>query len=111
MTDPLFMISCIFSLFTQYVQKASIPGSLPCYQMAEPHTSVGSVVDLRTGGRWFDPQLSKYSFRGLTLVIATGFIPLSPLSVVLTMLCGKAARGLERILCKELVKRTPGKQG
>ena len=43
------------------------------------------------------------------IVIATGFIPLSPLSVVLTMLCGKAVSGLERILCGVLVKRTPGK--
>ena len=51
---------------------------------AESHSSVGSVADLRTGGRWFDP-LGQYSFRGLMIVIATGFIPLSPLSVVSTM--------------------------
>ena len=29
----------------------------------EPHSSVGSVEDLRTGGRWFDPQHDQYSFR------------------------------------------------
>ena len=52
---------------------------------AEPHSSVGSVADLRTGGRWFDPRLGQYSFRGLIIVIATGFIPLSLLSVVQTM--------------------------
>ena len=52
---------------------------------AEPLCSVGSVADLRTGGRWFDPGLEKYSFRGLMIVIATGFIPLSPLSVVSTI--------------------------
>ena len=46
------------------------------------HSSVGSVADLRTEGRWFDLRLGQYSFRGLTIVIATGFIPLSPLSVV-----------------------------
>ena len=32
---------------------------------AEPHSSVGSVMDFRTGGRWFNPWLSQYSFRGL----------------------------------------------
>ena len=42
---------------------------------AEPHSSVGSVADWKTEGRWFDP-------RGLMIVIVTGFIPLSPLSVV-----------------------------
>ena len=52
---------------------------------AEPHTSVGTVADLKTVGRWFDPRLGQYSFRGLMIVIATGFIPLSPLSVVSTM--------------------------
>ena len=52
---------------------------------SEPHSSVGSVADLRTGGRWFNPRLDQYSFRGLMIVIATGFIPLSPLSVVSTM--------------------------
>ena len=43
--------------------------------LAEPHSSVGSVANLRTGGRWFDPRLGQYSFRGLMIVIATGFIP------------------------------------
>ena len=49
---------------------------------AEPHSSVGSVADLRAGGCWFDPWLGQYSVRGLMIVITTGFIPLSPLSVV-----------------------------
>ena len=49
---------------------------------AESHSSVGSVVDMKTGGRWFDPRLGQYSFRGLMIAIATKFIPLSPLSVV-----------------------------
>ena len=52
---------------------------------AKPNSSVGRVADLRTGGRGFDPQLGQYSFRGLMIVIATGFIPRSPLSIVLTM--------------------------
>ena len=47
---------------------------------AESHGSVSSVADFRTRGRWFDPRLGQYSFRGLMIVIATGFIPLSPLS-------------------------------
>ena len=46
---------------------------------------VCSAQDLRTGGRWFDPRLSKYSFRGLMIGITSGFIPLSLLSVVWTM--------------------------
>ena len=43
-------------------------------QYAAPRSSVGSVADLGTG---VDTSLSQYSFRGLMLVIATGFIPLS----------------------------------
>ena len=78
--------------------------------IAEPHSTVGSVADVRTGGRWFDPLLSQYSFRGLMIVIATGFTPLSPLSVVSTMVCWKTASGLERILCGVLVKRPPEMQ-
>ena len=36
---------------------------------------IGSVQDLRTGGRWFDPLLGK--------VIAAGFIPFSLLPIML----------------------------
>ena len=42
----------------------------------EPHSSVGSVADLRTG-RWFDPRLGQYSFRRLMIVIQKGFIPVT----------------------------------
>ena len=28
-----------------------------------PYSSVGSVQDLKTGGHWFDPWFSQYSFR------------------------------------------------
>ena len=52
--------------------------------ITEPHSSVGSVADLRTGGHMFNPRLGKYSFLGLMILIAIGFIPLSPLSVVST---------------------------
>ena len=61
---------------------------------AEPHISVGSVADLRTGGRWFDPRLGQYSFQGLMIVIATGFIPLSLLSVVSTMVIWESSQWL-----------------
>ena len=44
---------------------------------AEPHNSVGSVANLKTGGRRFDSWLGQYYLRGLMIVIATGFIPLA----------------------------------
>ena len=55
------------------------------YYEAEPHSSVSSIADLRTGGHWFDSRLKQYSFRRMMIVIATVFIPLSLLSVVSTM--------------------------
>ena len=39
-----------------------------------------SFLDLKTGGRWFYPRHGQYSFRGLMIVIVTGFIHLPPLS-------------------------------
>ena len=54
------------------------------FMTAEPHSSVCSIADLRTGGCWLNPRLGQYSFQGLLIVIATGFIPSSPLSVVST---------------------------
>ena len=61
---------------------------------AKPNSSAGSVADLGTGGHQFNPQLGQYSFRGLMIVIATGFIPLSPLSDVLTMVMWESNRWL-----------------
>ena len=69
-------------MFSQVTHKSRLIFKLI---VAKPHSSVGSVADLRTGGRWFDPQLGQYSFQGLMIIIATGFIPLSPLSIVLIM--------------------------
>ena len=63
---------------------------------AKPNSSVGSVADLRKGGRWFDPRLCQYSFQGLMIVIATGFIPLSLLSVVSTMVLWECREWLEK---------------
>ena len=70
-------------------------------------SSVGSVRDLRTDGRWFDPRLGQYSFRGLMIVIATGFILLSPLSVVSTMVMWESSQWLGIILCGVLVNPFP----
>ena len=72
------------------------------YALAEPHSSVGSVADLRTGGRWFDPRLGQYSFRRLMIVIATALIPLSPLSVVSTTVTW----GGSQWLGKNIVRRS-----
>ena len=47
-----------------------------------PFCLVGSIQDLGTGCRGFDPRLGQYSFRGLMIVISTGSILLSPLSIV-----------------------------
>ena len=69
---------------------------------AKPHSLVGSVADLRTGGRWFDARLSQYSFRGLMIVIATGCTPLSPLSFVSPMVMWESSQWLG----KNIVRNT-----
>ena len=61
---------------------------------AELHSSVSCVADWKAGGRWFDPRLSQYSFLGLITVVATGFIPLSPWSVVSTMVMWESSQWL-----------------
>ena len=66
----------------------------PKTKLPSPHSSVGSVADLRTGGRWLDSRLGQYSFRGLMIVNATGLIPLSPLSVVSTMVMWESSEEL-----------------
>ena len=60
--------------------------------------------------------LGQCSFRGLMIVIMTGFIPLSPLSVVLTMVMWESSQwGLERIFfgvsVKKKKKEKSGKYG
>ena len=62
--------------------------------VAKDHCSVGSIANLRTGGRWIDPRLGHYSFRGLMIVIATGFILLSLLSVVSIMVMWESRQWL-----------------
>ena len=80
---------------------------------AEPHSSVGNLHDLRTEGRWFDTRLAQYSFQGLIIVVHCDRIhsPLTAVHYFDNSYVGKAASGLERILCGELVKRTPVKHG
>ena len=55
------------------------------HQKSWAHSSVGRLQDLRTGGCRFDPLLSQCSFQGFMIVIWTGFISLSLLSIVSTM--------------------------
>ena len=71
-----------------------------CYK-PKPHSSVGSVVDLRIGGRWFDPRLGQYCFQGLMIVIATGFSPHSPLSIVSTMVMQEKQQVAWKEYCAE----------
>ena len=78
--------------------------------VAKPHSSVGSIADLRTRGRWFDPRLGQYSFWGLMITLATGFIQDSFLPHHCPLF-RQAAIGLERIMCRVLVKRITGKHG
>ena len=67
-----------------------------------PHCSVSSVQDLRTVGRWFDPHLGQYFLQELMKVIATGLIPLSPLSIVSTVVMWESSEWLGR----NIVQRT-----
>ena len=72
-----------------------------CPKRAPSSTSlVGSVADLRTGCRWFDLRLGQYSFQGLMIVIAAGFIPLSPLSIALEIVMWESSQWLEKKLVR-----------
>ena len=76
---------------------------------AKPHSSVGRAANLRTGGRWFDPRLGQYSFRGLMIVLRQDSFLSHRCPLFRRWLCGKVASGLKRILSGVLVKGTPGK--
>ena len=71
-----------------------ILSSLILIYTAQPHSSDGKVPDLRTGDCWFNPRLDQYSFRGMMIVITTGFIPLSLLSTVSTMVMWESGQWL-----------------
>ena len=99
------------SLCILVVSVVSATSSIPV-SPAEPHSSVDSVQDFRTGGRWFDPRARPIFFPRingshcdriyyfLTFVHCFG-----------NVYVGKAASGFERILCRVLVKGILGKYG
>ena len=66
----------------------------------EPHSLVGNEQVLRTGGRWFDPRLGQYSFRGLMKVIGTRFAPLSMLSIVSIMVIRESSQWLGKTIVR-----------
>ena len=77
-----------------------------------PCTAVGSIQDLRSGGRRFYSRLGQDSFRRIRIVITTRFLSLSLLSIVSTMvISGENGQCLEKILCEVLVKQTLGTHG
>ena len=59
---------------------------------------------LRTGGRWFDPRLTKQYFREL---INDLFLFFHRCPLLRQGLCGKGATGLKRILCGVLIEELP----
>ena len=87
----------VWFVFSSWIRENNLQFEVtsPCWQWyfvnlfrltrESPLSSAGSVHVLWTGYRWFDPWLGQYSFRLLTIVIATGFIPFSLKSVVSTM--------------------------
>ena len=79
--------------------------------LAKPYSSVGSIADLRTGCCWFDPRLGQYSFRGLMIVTSTEFIPLSPLSVVLTMVMWESRQWLGKNIGQSIDEKNSRKHG
>ena len=85
----------------RYSKKFSIYHLLHRYRTSEFLFS--SVADLKTGGHLFDPRLGQYSFRRLMIVIATGFIPHSTLSVVSTMNMWESSQWLGKNILRSTV--------
>ena len=71
-------------------------------EFAESHSSVGSVQDLQTRGRWFDPRLGQFSVRGLMIAIAPGFILLSPVSIATTMVMWESNQWLRKNILRSI---------
>ena len=65
-----------------------------CFQFAKSHSSVGSFVDLRTGGYWFDPRLDQYFFLRIDDSHWDRTHPLLPLSIVLTVVVWESIQWL-----------------
>ena len=78
---------------------------------AEPHSSVGSVQDLRTGGRMFNTRAWPIFFPRIDDSHCDRI--LSYLTAVHSFDngSGESSQWLERILCRVLVKKNPGKYG
>ena len=75
---------------------------------SEPHSLVNSIADLRTG-HWFNPRLGQYSFRGLMIVFATGFVPPSAMSVVSTMVILESSQWLGKNIVQSTGKKNSRK--
>ena len=69
---------------------------------AEPHEKRGSLVQV---------SALPFTFRGLMIVIAIGFIQLSPLIIVSTMVTWKSSLLFGKILCRVLDRRIRGRDG
>ena len=82
------------------------------YVGVESHSSVGSVADLRTEGRWFDPRLGQYSFRG-TMIISCDRIHsyLTAVRYFDDHYVGKQPVAWKESCAEYWLKRTPGKHG
>ena len=87
-------ISCICSLVKQTPGQPALSDA----GRAEPHSSVCSFLDFRTGSGWFDPQLGQYSFRGLMSHCDRIYSSLTAVRCFDNDF-GKEASGLERIFC------------
>ena len=55
------------------------------------------------------PRLSQYSFQGLIKVLATRFIPLSPLSIVSAMVLWESSQWLRKDSVQSTGEKFPGK--
>ena len=65
------------------------------FKAPRPHGSVRSVDDLKTAGRWFEGSGSANIFsEAFMTVLATGFIPLSTLFLVSTMVRWESSQWL-----------------
>ena len=76
---------------------------------AEPIAQSVTAQDLRTGGRCSNPSLGLYSFRGLVIVITTGSIHLSPLSIVSTMFMRESSQWLGKNILQSTDKTNSSK--
>ena len=92
----------MFSIWTQLIQDNNRQVGQRNKTLALVQLS-SYVQDLRTGGVWFNPQLGQYYLQEYMIVIPTGFIPLSPLSSVSTMVMWESS--LHRISCRVLENR------